>query len=249
MNVIIVGYGRMGKLIEEVLGERGHRILCRVDSAGIGDTNQVSPAILDKADGIVDFALAKGILERIEAYAQSGKPAVIGATGWNDKAGQAKRFYEQTQSAILRGSNFSVGAHLFFRLTAAAARLVNNADEYDVALTELHHTGKADYPSGTALNAAEGILSALDRKTRIVADLSKGPIPKEDLQIASIRVGSVPGVHEMQIDSQADYLTIRHEARSRRGFALGAVRGLEWLKGKTGWHEAEEFMDDLLATL
>ncbi len=264
MNVVIVGYGRMGKLIESILVERGHKIVRRVDSMGLGDTQNLTSAALTGADGVIEFALAEGILDRIALYAEAGVKTVIGTTGWNDSLFAAESLYKSSEQkstgaqgdpaisngtrrgALLWGSNFSLGAHMFFRLSRAAARLVNKAEEYDVSLIEYHHNKKADYPSGTALTAAEGVLAELDRKKRIIKDLPDGPIPPEDLQVASVRVGSVPGIHEMRMDSPADFLTVRHEARNRGGLALGAVRGLEWLEDKTGWFEAEAFFDDLL---
>lgn len=245
MNTVIVGYGRMGRLIEEVLVKRGHTVICRVDSEGTGDVRELNSTVLQGADGVLEFALAEGITRRIRIYAASALPVVIGTTGWAVEEGRTA--YGNSSGALLRGTNFSLGAHLFFRLTAVAARLVNPVEEYDVGLTEFHHTGKADYPSGTAVTAAEGILAELDRKKRIVKDLPQsGPIAPDALHVAAVRIGAVPGIHEMRIDSMADFLTIRHEARNREGFALGAVRGLEWLQGKTGWHEAEDFFDDLL---
>ena len=247
MNVVIVGYGRMGKLIESVLAERGHTVIRRVDTMGLGDVREVTPAALEGADGVIELALSDGILDRIAVYADSGLKTVVGTTGWNDLIPAAKALYEGKKGAMLQGTNFSVGAHLFFRLTRAAAKLMNKTEEYDVALIEHHHDKKADYPSGTALTAAEGILAELDRKSSIVKNLPDGPIPADVLQVASVRVGSVPGIHEMRMDSPADFLTIRHEARSRAGFALGAVRGLEWLDDKSGWFEANAFFDDLWA--
>lgn len=250
MKVVLVGYGRMGREIETVLKSRKHEVLRRIDVLGNGDSRILDAEALADADGIIEFALAEGIMDRIGVYARAGKPVVIGTTGWDGVAAEARGFYgdgdSDMEGALLRGSNFSVGAHLFFRLSAAAARLINKTDEYDVALVEHHHNKKADYPSGTALTAAEGVLAGIDRKTRILKDLPDGPIPPEALQVASVRVGSVPGIHEMRMDSPADFLTLRHEARGRGGFALGAVRGMEWLTGKKGWYEAEDFIDELL---
>jgi len=259
----------MGVELEKVLNKRGHEVIRRVDALGNGDVTVLNSEALLGAEGIIEFALAEGILERIGLYAEAGLPIVIGTTGWDTSADEAREIFEtggnaggkpvsgeETTSggesgsipgaALLRGSNFSLGAHLFFRLTAFAANLINKADEYDAALLEHHHNKKADYPSGTAITAAEGVLASLDRKTHILKDLPDGPVPPEALQVASVRVGAVPGIHEMRMDSPADFLTIRHEARGRGGFALGAVRGLEWLGNKQGWHEAEEFIDDLL---
>ena len=246
MNIALVGYGRMGREIEAVLVEQGHMVSSRVDVSGLGDSLEISNNLLAEADGVIEFALADGITDRITAYAKSGKPVVIGTTGWQDIAEEAKAVCEAEGGSILWGSNFSIGAHLFFRLTTAAAKLVNKTEEYDAAIVEYHHNKKSDYPSGTAITAAEGILNVLERKKSIMKDLPGGPIPPEALQVASVRVGSVPGVHEMHMDSPDDFLTIRHEARGRGGFALGAVRGLEWLEGRRGWYAADEFIDDLL---
>lgn len=251
----------MGLELEKALYERGHEVIRRVDALGNGDVRVLDRAALESADGIIEFALVEGIMERIALYSAARLPVVIGTTGWDASAEKAREIFEaggtpengaetvsggMTEAALLRGSNFSLGAHLFFRLTAFAAALINKADEYDAALLEYHHNKKADYPSGTAITAAEGVLASLDRKTHILKDLPDGPIPAEALQVASVRVGAVPGIHEMRMDSPADFLTIRHEARGRGGFALGAVRGLEWLQNKKGWHEAEEFINDLL---
>lgn len=246
MNVVIVGYGRMGRLIEEILNQRGHTVTCRVDLAGSGDTEQLSSSVLEGADGVIEFALADGIMDRFRVYSSSDVPVVIGTTGWDQYKEEAKALYKDVSGAVLWGSNFSLGAHLFFRLTSVAAKLLNRATEYDVSLTEYHHAAKADYPSGTAITAAEGIIAALDRKKTLIRNLPEGPIPKDALHVGAVRMGSIPGIHEMRMDSPADFLTIRHEARGREGFALGAVRGLEWLQTQKGWHDAKEFIDYLL---
>ncbi|PIE04710.1 MAG: 4-hydroxy-tetrahydrodipicolinate reductase [Spirochaetales bacterium] len=251
MNVVLVGYGRMGREVEKVLAERGHKTVCRVDEKTPECRHEPNAAaltaeLLREADGVIEFALAPGIPERIALYAQAGLPAVIGTTGWEEHAEAARLLYKESDgAALLRGSNFSVGAHLFFRMCAAAARLVNTLPEYDAALREHHHSRKADFPSGTALTAARAVLAEMDRKTAVVSSLPEGPIPPEALQVASLRVGAVPGVHELILDSPADFLTVKHEARGRGGFALGAVRGLEWLSSRHGWFEAETFMDHL----
>lgn len=236
----------MGLELEAVLNSRGHQVINRIDALGNGDTKVLDKEALAGADGIIEFALAEGILDRVSLYAQVGIPTVIGTTGWDKLAAAAEKVVSGSKGTVLKGSNFSLGAHLFFRLGAAAARLINSTDDYDAVIVEHHHNKKADYPSGTALTAAEAVLAGIDRKTHIIKDLPSGPIAPDALQIASVRVGSVPGVHELILDSQADYITVRHEARSRGGFALGAVRGLEWLIGKTGWFEADAFIDDLL---
>jgi len=247
MKVAIVGYGRMGRKIESVLLERGHGVKTRIDAAGNGDTKLLSRKALAGADAVIEFALAANILERISIYAELGIPVVMGTTGWDELKESAKKAYHGAKGPLLHGNNFSVGAHIFFRLCGRAATLINNSDEYDVSLVEYHRGGKADHPSGTALSVADKILTLLARKTHTVTELpADAPIPPDALQVASIRVGSTPGIHEMRIDSAADFITISHQARNREGFALGAVRALEWLEGKRGWFEVEEYIDTLL---
>jgi len=247
MNVAIVGYGRMGREIESVLLERGHEVKIRIDDNGSGDTRLFSKQTFANVDGIIEFALAPSILKRIALYAELGTPVIIGTTGWDELIEAAKNLYRDARGALLQGSNFSVGAHIFFRLCGRAAALINSVDEYDTALIEYHHGKKADHPSGTALSAANRILTQLERKTHRLTELPlNSPIPKDGLQVASIRVGSDPGTHEMRIDSKADFITISHQSRSRGGFALGAVRALEWLEGRKGWFEIETYIDSLL---
>ena len=260
MNVVLVGYGRMGREVEAVLDRRGHRIAGCIDPSPQLDLNCPYPVfrpgdpLPDETHGIIEFALKPGIEERVAAYGALGIPAVIGTTGLDARVPELKKTFSDAAAragksqtaAIVRGNNFSVGAHLFFRLTAAAAKLMNRTEEYDVSLIEYHHNKKADHPSGTAITAAEGILDRLDRKTHILSSLPDGPVPPEALHVSAVRVGAVPGIHEMHMDSTADYLTIRHEARSRGGFALGSVQALEWLQGRSGWFEADDFIDHLL---
>ena len=152
MKVVLVGYGRMGLELETVLKSRGHEVIRRVDALGNGDVRVLDRAALEGADGIIEFALAEGILNRISLYAEAGLPVVIGTTGWDGLADEARDIFKARgkaadgpETALLRGSNFSLGAHLFFRLTAFAAALINRADEYDTALVEHHHNKKADY--------------------------------------------------------------------------------------------------------
>jgi len=247
MNVAVVGYGRMGREVESVLLERGHGVEIRIDTRGNGDTKLLSRETLSGANGIIEFALAPDILKRIRVYAESGIPVVIGTTGWDNQSQAAKNAYRDARGPLLRGSNFSLGAHVFFRLCHQAATLINNVEEYDAALIEYHHSEKADHPSGTALHAAGKVLSRLERKTHLLTELpADTPIPQDALQVTSVRIGSTPGIHEMRMDSPADFITISHQARSRGGLALGAVRALEWLEGRNGWFEVEAYINALL---
>ncbi len=271
MNLALFGYGSMGHEIEVVARERGHAVVLRVDPAAeptptaargtgaaaggggadtqgvvvntLGDTSE-----LRDVDCVIEFARGEGVLENVRLYAAAGVPAVVGTTGWEDQREAVRAEVEQAHGAYLYGANFSVGAHVFFHVVEAAARALNAIDAYDVAVTETHHNRKADSPSGTALAIAERILASIDRKTSLQTATLHRPIEKEELHVGSTRVGSVPGIHRVLFDSPADSIEISHSARSRAGFALGAVLAAEWLPGRTGFFTVDEFMAGLLGS-
>ncbi|WP_319562312.1 4-hydroxy-tetrahydrodipicolinate reductase [Marispirochaeta sp.] len=246
MKVVIVGYGSMGHEVESVLLQRGHKVICRVDPAGNGDAKTVSPDLLREAEGVIEFALPDGILENIRIYSETSVPAVIGTTGWDKLRSQAGDIVKQNKSALLWGNNFSLGANLFFDLVSRAAALINSIEEYDIMVNEYHHKRKKDSPSGTALTIAEKILQNLDRKKVIQPETLNRTIRDDELHVGSVRGGSIPGIHRVTLDSDADTIEISHTARNRGGFALGAVRGLEWLSGKTGFFSVDDFIRDIL---
>ncbi|QEN07938.1 4-hydroxy-tetrahydrodipicolinate reductase [Oceanispirochaeta crateris] len=247
MKVIIMGYGRMGREIEKILQERGHQIISRVDPGGFGDELTPSEESLTAADAVIEFALPLGIEKNTALYSQFDLKAVIGTTGWTDRKETVLKPFENGKGACLYGSNFSIGAHLFFRLTEAASKMINKVEEYDIMLTEYHHNKKVDAPSGTALTAANLVLKNMDRKKEILPGNPQGAIKPEQLHVASIRGGHIPGIHTITMDSPADSLEISHNARNRSGFALGAVMAAEWLlKDKSGIYTVDDFISDLL---
>jgi 4-hydroxy-tetrahydrodipicolinate reductase len=246
MRILIVGYGSMGREVEKILAERHHEVAGRVDPSGSGDYKRISQEILENCDGVIEFALAGGVLENIQAYAGAGVPALIGTTGWEQQRGTAEKIIQEKKGALLWGNNFSIGANIFFALVSRAAALVNGVEEYDVMLNEYHHKRKKDSPSGTALTAAEKILANLDRKSVIQTETLHKAIEEHELHVGSVRGGAIPGIHCMTIDSEADTIEISHTARTRGGFALGAVRGMEWLSGKKGFFSVDDFICDIL---
>lgn len=247
MNVLIVGYGGMGREIERILYERGHAVSGRVDPAGgAGIERQLDMKLLEKSDVAIEFAQGSGVVGNARAFAEAGLPAVVGTTGWDDRRSEVKRIIEEKQGTYLWGSNYSIGAHLFFNLVERAAALINAVPEYDIMLMEAHHNRKQDSPSGTALTTARKILEANERKKRIVDTKLDRRIESDELHVASLRGGSIPGIHTVYLDSPADTIEIRHTARSRGGFALGAVMAAEWLPGKKGFLSVEDFIGDLL---
>lgn len=247
LNVALVGYGRMGKEIEAILVERGHKVVARFDpSGGEGVETEVKASLLSGMDGVIEFSLPGAVRSNAKIYGQAKINAVIGTTGWDADRDEVKKIVESAGIGYVYGSNYSIGAHLFFRLVADAARLINGVDEYDMMIHEFHHKGKADSPSGTALTAAAHVLANLDRKTVIQTESLDRPIRPEELHVSSTRGGAIPGVHTAMLDSLADSIEITHTARSRRGFALGSVLALEWLLGKRGFHNVEDWINDVL---
>jgi 4-hydroxy-tetrahydrodipicolinate reductase len=236
MNIAIVGYGKMGHMVEAAAERLGHAVAVTVDPAARDARARVSPgdgaalagAVKEsKADGVIEFSHPEAAASNIEALLPLGLPLVVGTTGWKEAESRVAALAEKTQGAILRSANFSVGVNLFYKIVAEAARLFAGFDEYDCAVWEAHHNQKADSPSGTALEIARRILAEDKGKTRIVTEtLQRRPAP-EEITVSATRVGSTPGTHTVFFDSPADTVELTHRARSREGFALGAVRALE----------------------
>ncbi len=245
MNVLIVGYGSMGKEIEKILHERDHTVVARIDPAADGaDAESLTPETVKGADTAIEFSLAAGVVENAAFYAKSNIRAVVGTTGWDEKVPEVRALFKDGGSFIY-GSNFSIGAHLFFNLVEKAAALISDLPTYDIMMYEIHHKNKKDSPSGTALLTANRILNANKNKKRIVTErLDRRPEPDE-LHVGSVRGGAEPGQHAVILDSAADSVEIRHRARSRAGFAVGAVLAAEWLQKKEGFFTVEEFLSDM----
>ncbi|KGE71082.1 4-hydroxy-tetrahydrodipicolinate reductase [Spirochaeta lutea] len=247
MRIAIVGYGRMGRLIEEIALDRGHQVVSRIDPQAPGaDFPIVNPQALEDVEGVIEFGLPEGMIENAQVYTEQNLLVVLGTTGWDGLKEKLFSLYE-AGGALLYGSNFSVGANLLFALTKQAAHLIENIHEYDIMVHEYHHRHKKDSPSGTALSIAQVILENLSRKTELQTEaLTHRAIRDEELHVSSTRGGAVPGTHTITLDSEADTIALTHTARSRKGFALGAVLGLEWLKNKPGVFHADQFFKDYL---
>jgi len=247
MRVAIVGYGGMGREVEKVLLDRGHTVSARIDPAqGAADARTLTAEIAKASDMAIEFSHADAVMENAAAYARFGLSAVSGTTGWYGKLEEVKALVSASSIGYLYGSNFSIGAHVFFALVAAATELANPFPEYDIMGWEVHHKRKKDSPSGTALTLARIVTGKSERKKKLVTDrLDRAPAPDE-LHFASVRGGEVPGTHTILLDSAFDTIELTHRARSRGGFALGAVRAAEWLGGKKGMYEVNDFIHDML---
>lgn len=248
MRVAIIGYGRMGHEIEAILTGRDHEVIVRVDPvAADADETTLEAGMLSDADAAIEFSLPEGVRRNAEAYASAGCAAVVGTTGWDSERDAVERIVEGADIGYLVGSNFSIGANLFFALASQFASALNSFDEYDVSIQEIHHRKKQDSPSGTAMTVAERVLGALDRKNSVVTEALHRAIEPEELHVGSLRVGSVPGTHTVLADSTADSIELTHRARGRTGFAMGAVRAAEWLQGRTGLFGVSDFMQSVLS--
>ncbi|MCL1818748.1 MAG: 4-hydroxy-tetrahydrodipicolinate reductase [Spirochaetaceae bacterium] len=254
MKVLLVGYGRMGHEVEAALNRRGHSVVARIDAApGAGDACSASAEQLTEADVAIEFSLASAVRANAAVYAKAGLPAVVGTTGWKEDEPAVRDLVAGSGIGFLRTSNFSIGAHIFFALVEEAARIAGQFEDYDVLLHEIHHNQKKDSPSGTALAAAARVLKALPRKKRIVTEKLDRQIAEDELHVSSSRVGAVPGLHTLLLDSAFDSIEVTHTARSRGGFAVGAVRAAEWLTGadnsgkKTGFFEVEDFINAIFS--
>ena len=227
MNIALIGYGKMGKEIEKIALSRGHKINLVID---ITNPKDLTIANLQKCDVAIEFTIPDSAINNYYKCFEAGIPVVSGTTGWLDKKDEVYQKCREANGTFFYGSNFSVGVNLFFELNKKLAKLMAGQPEYIVEMKEVHHTQKLDAPSGTAISLAEDILENLPGKNKWVND----QIPKEnELNIISERRGEVPGIHTIKYESEVDFIEITHDAKSRKGFAFGAVLAAEYcLKNK-----------------
>lgn len=249
MNVVLTGFGKMGRELYSVLTSRGHNVIWVVDPFSLDArvTNKTLEASLFKdADVVIDFSSPDNAVENIKKYIDYSIPAVIGTTGWVDRLEEVKAHGEGKDVRVMYSGNYSIGVALFLKLCRKAGELYGKVSGYDASIYEVHHTEKKDSPSGTALMVAEALLDTMPGKEKILLGNSEGKIEKESLQISSVRVGKTPGVHSVIFDSDADTITLTHTARSRAGFALGAVMAAEWIKdtGRRGVLTLDDYLNE-----
>lgn len=222
MKIALVGYGKMGKIIDEISQSRGHEVVARLKETPTKES-------LNDADVVIEFSNPEAAFENIKVCLENKIPVICGTTGWLDKKPEIERIAAEQNSAFLYGSNFSLGVNLFFAINEKLAKLMNNVDEYQCQLEEIHHIHKKDAPSGTAISIAEGIIEN-SKYEAWKLDETKD----KELGIFAIRVDEVPGTHSVFYRSEVDEIEIKHTAFNRNGFALGAVIAAEWIVGKQG---------------
>ncbi|GKG72647.1 4-hydroxy-tetrahydrodipicolinate reductase [Parabacteroides goldsteinii] len=236
MKIALIGYGKMGKTIEQIALNRGHQIVSIVD---INNPEEFQSANFKSADVAIEFTTPATAFDNYMKSFAAGVPVVSGTTGWLDRISEIKEKCEKEGKTFFYASNFSIGVNIFFALNKYLAKIMNNFPVYNISMTETHHIHKLDAPSGTAITLAEGIIENVDRKDRWTLETAEQPT---DLPIHAIREGEVPGIHEVTYESDVDYISIKHDAKSRAGFALGAVVAAEFTAGKKGFLG----MDDML---
>lgn len=232
MKLVLIGYGAMGRLIEAVAVSRGHEIGLIVTDA---DATLTASELADKlrgCDAAIDFTVASAVERNVEACMRAGVALALGTTGWNEKRAVIERIVAENGGSLVFGANFSIGVNLFYKIAEYAAEVFSKFPEYEVFIEEQHHSRKLDSPSGTALKI----------KSVVEKHISK------DISVAATRAGNIPGTHRVGFDAAADQILLEHTARSREGFASGAVLAAEWIAGKQGFYEFTDIVDEVLAS-
>lgn len=263
MKIAIIGYGKMGHAIERIALGRGHEIVAVIDADNTADIDGDAFATADVA---IEFTTPATAPANIIAATRRGIPVVCGSTGWNARREEVEKAVGEAGGALLASSNFSIGVNVFNIISRRLAAIMSHLPQYKPVMTEVHHVHKLDHPSGTALTLAEGIMAEdkritswtdagivwanatpeerkaqLDSAGKILDDASDDTLP-----ILSLRDGEVPGIHTIKWDSPVDIITIEHSAKSRDGFALGAVMAAEWLAGRKGIFTIDQMMEELI---
>ena len=233
MNIAIIGYGKMGHEIEKAAIARGLNVVSTIDPSASDATHKnIDEKSLKNADVCIDFTNPDAVVGNIKKISEFRKNIVVGTTGWQKNIDEVKKIVNTSKIGFIYASNFSIGVNIFFRIVEHAAKIMNNINDYDVFGYELHHSKKLDSPSGTAKSIEKILVSNIKRK--------------KEIPFASVRAGSIPGTHVVGFDSSADTIELKHTARNREGFALGAVMASEWIKNKKGFYSIDDMMKDII---
>lgn len=237
MKIALIGYGKMGKEIEQIALTRGHEISLKVD---ISNANTYTIEELKKADVAIEFSTPESAINNIYKCFDANVPVVVGTTGWLNKLEDVKQKCNGGNHALFYASNYSIGVNLFFKVNEYLAKLMNNYPDYNVTMEEIHHVHKLDAPSGTAISLANQIIDQIQHKEKWINDTTSN---KNELSIISKRIDEVPGTHTVTYGSAVDEISITHIAHNRKGFALGAVIAAEWVKDKKGVFGMNDLMN------
>ena len=230
MKLALIGYGAMGQLVAKLASEQGHQVVLKLDIDDADRGVEELANALRGCDVAIDFSVADTVLKNAEACARAGIPIVVGTTGWQSQVDDVQRIVTEHNGALIYGANFSLGVQVFYRIAARAAELFRDLESYDGFIEEAHHKRKRDAPSGTGVQLRNIIAGGLGR----------------DVPVTSTRAGYIPGAHRLGFDSAADQITLTHTARSREGFAAGALVAAGWIIGRKGVYEFSEVFDQIL---
>ncbi|MDR2776025.1 MAG: 4-hydroxy-tetrahydrodipicolinate reductase [Tannerella sp.] len=243
MKIALIGYGKMGRIIEQIAQKRGHVIVSKID---VDNTADFDSAAFRSADVAIEFTTPSTAFDNYQKCFAAGMPVVSGTTGWTSRLGEIKKQCEDEGRTFFYASNFSIGVNIFCAVNRYLAKLMNSFPSYDVNMTEVHHIHKLDAPSGTGITLADDIIKEIIRKKQWrLAGEGEKPFDTENpgtLVIHAIREGETPGIHEIRYESEVDSITIKHDAKSRAGFALGVVMAAEFTAGKKGFLGMEELL-------
>lgn len=231
MKIALLGYGKMGKVIERIALERGHEIVLRKSSASSFDG-------LDNADVAIDFSVPSSAVTNISECLNNKIPVISGTTGWLEDYNKMVALCEEKNGAFIYGSNFSLGVNLFFELNNYLAKMMSKFNQYKVTMEEIHHTQKLDAPSGTAISLAKGIIENSNYRNWTLDNPNEN-----EIQIDAKRIENVPGTHSIFYTSEVDTIEIKHTAHNRDGFALGSIIAAEWLVGKKGVFSMKDVLE------
>jgi 4-hydroxy-tetrahydrodipicolinate reductase len=244
LKITLIGYGKMGRMIQSLAAEHGCDVVSIIDPVQEGCEREITSTNL--AEVCLDFSHPDAVMNNIIKVTELGRHLVVGTTGWLKHLPEVAPLVEKHNMGLLYGANFSIGMNLFTRIVRYAASISDKFPAYDVAGWEIHHNQKADSPSGTAIQLADAILDESSGKGSIIYDKLDRRIAKDELQFASLRVGSVPGTHNIIWDSETDTIELTHRVRSRACFAVGALQAAQWISLRKGVHSFNQMMEDLL---
>ncbi len=246
MKLALIGYGKMGKAAHNIAESRSHDVVSIIDPvAEEANFKAIDEKSLKGVDVCIDFTHPSVVLGNIDKVSKLGKNMVVGTTGWYSDVDKVRKEIKARKTGFIYASNFSLGVNVFFRIVRDAARYFDKFPEYDVFVTEEHHNQKADSPSGTAKSIGKIIIEEVKRKKEIVSH-TECAIRPDQLSVVGARGGNIPGNHHVVFDSQADTIRLTHSARTREGFALGAVLAAEWIQKKKGFYTIDDMMDEII---
>jgi 4-hydroxy-tetrahydrodipicolinate reductase len=245
MNLAIIGLGGMGMEIKKTAENRGHIVNITIDPVNPNATHKnIKDASFENIDLVIDFSSKEAVIENLKTCINAKKNLIIGTTGWQENLEEVEKIAKDSSIGIFWSANFSIGVNMYYKIIEEAASLVNKYGEYDIWGTELHHNNKVDSPSGTAKEVAKILLTKVDRKTEVIYDKLDRKIKPNEIHFSSTRGGAVNFSHTVGFDGANDTITIIHNARDRGGYAVGAIKVAEWMNGKKGFYNMDDFLNN-----